>query len=167
MEAEGAIQLGDKRGENLFAQMASVGVGYNAKELCWNPQAWLYFDYASGDSSPTTGTAHTFNQLFPFGHYYFGFLDVIGRQNITDLNGQVAFYPANWLTLFSQYHVLNLDKSQDALYNSAGAPIRRSPTGVAGHDVRQILDFLVNVHLDKHSDIFLTYGHLFSADFIR
>ncbi len=167
MEAEGAVQVGDKRNQSLFAQMGSVGVGYNAKQLCWSPQAWLYLDYASGDSSPTTGESHTFNQLFPFGHYYFGFLDVIGRQNIIDLNGQVAFYPAKWLTMYGQYHVLSLDKSQDALYNSAGAPIRRSPTGVAGHDVGQIADLLFNIHLDKHSDIFFTYGHLFSGDFIR
>jgi hypothetical protein len=166
-EAEGAIQLGDFRNNDLFAQMATVGIGYNAKNVTWNPQAWLYFDYASGDSSPNKGTYHTFNQLFPFNHYYFGFLDLIGRQNITDLNAQVAFYPQNWLTVWTQYHVLNLDKSQDALYNSAGAPIRRDPTGQAGHDVGQILDVLFNIHIDKHSDIFFTYGHLFSGDFIR
>ena len=39
---------------------------------CWTPKVWLYYDYASGTADPGTGTNHTFNQLFPFGHYYFG-----------------------------------------------------------------------------------------------
>jgi len=132
------------------------------------PQAWIYYDYATGDNSPTAGNDfHTFNQLFPFNHYYFGMTDLIGRQNIQDLNAHFALYPTKWLTTISQFHMVRLAESRDALYNSAGAPIRRDPTGNAGNDVGEIYTFIANVHLSKHADVFLQYSHLFSGDFIK
>ncbi len=35
----------------------------------------------------------TFQQLFPFGHFYLGYLDLVGRQNIRDLNFQLSMHP--------------------------------------------------------------------------
>ncbi len=166
--AEAAIQLGDKRDQSILASMATGGVGYNAKDLCWTPQLWLYYDYASGDQTPNSPNGvHTFNQLFPFGHYYFGFIDVVGRQNIHDLNAQFVVYPKKWLLGLVQYHVFHLDKERDALYNAGGNAIRRDATGRAGDNVGQELDLVANIHIDKHSDIFLNYSHLFIGDFIR
>src|SRR5205823_7214995 len=85
-DAEGAVQFGDRDGRHVFAQMATGGLGYRFCDLPWNPQVWTYYDYASGDKDPTGPSDRTFNQLFPFGHYYLGYLDLVGRQNIRDLN---------------------------------------------------------------------------------
>lgn len=51
-------------------------------------RVWAWYDFASGDSDPTDGEIGAFNQLFPLGHKYFGFLDLMARQNIHDLNYQ-------------------------------------------------------------------------------
>jgi len=167
-DVEGAFQFGKRLDQTDTAGMGTAGVGYIAKCCPMTPQAWIYYDYATGDNSPTPGSEfHTFNQLFPFGHYYFGCTDVIGRQNIQDLNAQLGLYPTRWLTTMVQFHVVRLAESRDALYNSAGVPIRRDPTGLAGNDVGQIINFVTNVHLSKHSDVFLQYSHLFSGDFIK
>ena len=53
-----------------------------------NPQFWLRYDFASGDNNLTDGDRTTFNQLFPFGNYYLGWIDRVGRQNIHDFNAQ-------------------------------------------------------------------------------
>jgi hypothetical protein len=167
-DTEGAVQFGERGGRHVFAQMGTAGFGYHFCELPWNMEAWAYYDYASGDKDPTgPGSYRTFNQLFPFGHYYFGWLDLVGRQNIRDLNFQFSSNPQPWVTLVSQVHVLKLDARKDALYNAAGVPIRRDPTGLDGDDVGTEVDFLANFHLTTHQDVLLGYSKLYAGEFFQ
>jgi hypothetical protein len=148
--------------------MGTAGLGYHFKGVPMDPQLWFYYDYASGDPHPGLGDQHrTFNQLFPFGHYYFGFIDVVGRQNIQDFNAHFVFYPAKWITSFVQYHVFRLADARDALYSAGGAPLRRDPTGRAGTNVGQEIDFVTNFHLSNHQDIYFNISHFFAGDFIK
>jgi hypothetical protein len=165
---EGMLQLGDWANQTTYATAYTTGVGYNFKDVAWNPSLWFYYDYASGDPHPGSGGTHrTFNQLFGFGHYYFGWIDVVGRQNIHDVNMQLGLYPTKWITTQLQYHIFRLDQAKDSLFNAAGAPIRHDPTGLAGTDVGQELDLLTSFHLTKHQDFVLGYSHLFAGDFLR
>lgn len=166
-DVEAALQFGDQGGQDLFAGMATVGVGRNFKEACWSPTVWFYYDYASGDSDPTTGDAHTFNQLFPFGHYFLGWMDLVGRQNIHDVNAHLIFYPQPWLTVWLQYHHFWLDQSQDALYNAGGVAYRRDPSGAAGTHVGDEFDIVLNFHLTKNSDILVSYNKLYGGGFLE
>lgn len=166
-DVETAVQLGDRGGESIFAGMATAGAGYHFECAPMNPTFWLYYDYASGDRNPNNGNYHTFNQLFPFGHYYMGWADLVARQNIHDLNAHLYLYPANWVTVWLQYHHFWLAASEDALYNAAGNATRRSPTGIAGREVGQELDAILNFHLTKHSDLMFGYCKLFGGEFLR
>ena len=164
---ESALQLGTQAGNRVLAGMATAGLGYHFHCLPWNPTLWQYIDYASGDSNPRAGQVNTFNQLFPFAHYYMGWADLIGRQNIVDLNTHLYAYPAKWLTLNLQYHRFWLANRTDALYNIAGAVSRFDPTGRAGRDVGHEVDAIGNIHLSKHSDLMVGYSYLFSGRFLE
>ncbi|MCE9529522.1 MAG: alginate export family protein [Planctomycetes bacterium] len=166
-DVELAGQFGSRGNENVAAGMATVGGGYNFAKAPWNPTFWIYYDYASGDRNPNSGTYNTFNQLFPFGHYYFGWADQVGRQNIQDLNLHLYLYPTHWMQIQMQYHHFNLASSRDALYNAAGNAIRRSATGAAGTDVGDEFDLIMNFHLSKHSDILMGYSKLFGGNFLQ
>jgi hypothetical protein len=167
-DVEGALQFGSWSNQDIFAGMATVAGGYYFKDVPLTPQVWLSYDYASGDPHPGVGGTHrTFDQLFPFGHYYFGFIDVVGRKNIHDLNYQLSCYPTPWITALMQHHFFWLDERKDALYNAAGVPIRIDPTGKAGNYVGNELDFVTNFHLTNHQDILFGYSHLYIGDFIR
>jgi hypothetical protein len=166
---EGAVQLGDWSNRNYFAGMSSTGIGYQATQRPMQPAFWVYYDFASGTANPGgTGTFATFNQLFPFGHYYFGYLDEIGRENIRDLNFQATAFPVKWITALAQFHIFTLDEPRSPLFGTApGYPIVRSdPTGRAGIDVGQELDLYLNMQLSRHSSLLLGYSKLFSAGFI-
>lgn len=163
---EGAVQLGRQAGQNVVAGMATAGVGRQFKDAPWNPTVWMFYDYASGGRTGP-GTTHTFHQLFPFGHYYLGWADLIGRQNVHDLNAHLYFYPAKWLTCWVQYHRFWLADKQDALYNPAGNVSRYDPTGAAGSSVGRELDFVMNFHLTRSSDILVGYNYFFAGDFIK
>jgi len=120
------------RNQSIIAGAATAGLGYYAEKLPMSPTFWTYYDWASGDHHPGTGNYTTFNQLYGFGHYYLGFMDLIGRENIRDWNTQVYLYPTKWISFNVQYHILNLDSARDALYNPAGAVSRVDLKGNAG-----------------------------------
>jgi hypothetical protein len=165
---EAMLQLGEQGDQSIIAGNVTLGGGYHAKRLPMTPTFWVYYDYATGDNSPGVGGSYnTFNQLFAFGHYYMGWADLVGRQNIQDLNFHLYLYPTPWITFWTQFHHFELAQRRDALYNAAGVPIRRDPTGLSGVDVGNELDFVVNFHLGQHSDILLGYSHLFAGDFIN
>jgi hypothetical protein len=165
-DVEGALQFGSQSGRDVFAAMLTKGVGYNFKDVAWDPTLWVYYDYASGGGA-TSGTSHTFNQLFPFGHYYLGWADQVGRQNIHDLNVHLYFYPTKWVTGWLQFHSFWLADNRDALYNAAGNASRRDPTGRAGSHVGEELDAVLNFHLSKHADVLTGYSYLWGGEFLK
>jgi hypothetical protein len=163
---EGAMQLGSQEKRNVVAGMATAGAGYHFKDSPLTPILWAYYDYASGGGADA-GTAHTFHQLFPFGHYYLGWIDQVGRQNIHDLNAHLYLYPSKWVTTWIQFHNFWLADSRDALYNAAGNAIRRDPTGASGNFVGHEIDLVLNFHLSKHADLLTGYSHLWGGGFLR
>jgi hypothetical protein len=165
-ELEGAYQFGEVGDKTLSAGFCTLGGGYEFGCLPWKPVLWAYFDWASGDSDPNDGRVNTYNQLFPLGHKYFGFADLVGRQNIQDWNFQLTAQPYEKLTLLAWWHIFHLDDAHDALYNSAGAATRRSATGTAGSDVGEELDLTALYRLSMHAEILFGYSHFFAGDFI-
>ena len=166
-DTENMLQLGERGSQSIVAGSVTAGAGYNFAEQPLNPTVWVYYDYATGDRSPNAGNFNTFNQHFPFGHYYMGYLDLVGRQNIHDLNFHLWLWPTKWVALQAQYHLFQLDSSRDALYGPAGAPLRRSPLGTAGRDVGDEVDLIANFHLGPHTDVLVGYSKLFAGDFLR
>lgn len=151
----------------MLAGMLTGGVGYHAKNLPWDPTAWAVYNYMSGDNNPNQGTDHTFNQLFPFMHYYEGWVDAIGRQNLHDANLRLYLYPEDWVTIWLQYHHYWLASPRDALYGIAGNAYRRDPTGRAGSDVGQKAEILANFHLTKRADLYAGYSYLWGGEFLK
>lgn len=131
------------------------------------PQFWLRYDFASGDKNPNDGHSDTFNQLFPFGHYYFGYMDQVGRQNIHDFNAQFSMNPQPWISFTGQYHRFYLANKRDYLYNAAGIGFIRDSSGQSGSHVGDEIDFSVNFHVARHHDILLGYSKLFTGTFIK
>ena len=175
LETEGMYQCGTWANQVITAGAATIGGGYHFKDCPMNPTFWVYYDWASGDPHPGVGGVHrTFNQLFPFGHYYFGGIDLIGRQNIRDLNMEAWIWPTKWILMGVQYHILNLDEAKDALYNSGGTPtLGTALTGPAkavngeASNVGDELVFITNFHLSNHQDIYLQYCKLYAGDFLK
>jgi hypothetical protein len=167
-DVEGAYQFGGWADQTQLAQMFSTNLGWYFQDAWATPTVWAGVEYASGDPDPgRTGQHKTFNQLFAFGHHYFGYADLVGRQNIYDFTVQAYAYPAKWLTAGVQYHVFRLDSVKDALYNAVGAPIRRDPTGLAGNEVGAEIDVLASFHLADRQDVLVSYSRFFPGRFVQ
>ena len=166
-ELEGMYQFGKNANQDISAAAVAVGAGYRIP-LPYNPTAWLRYDYASGDDNAGTGgTRNTFNHLFPFGNYYMGWLDRVGRQNIHDFNAQFSMHPQRWLTFISQYHRYYLAEKKDYLYNAGGAATLRDATGQSGSHVGDEIDVRFNIHVDRHQDILVGYSKMWAGEFMK
>ncbi len=165
-ELEGMYQWGERSNLDVSAFAVATGVGYRVP-LPMNPAVWIRYDFASGDSNPNDGRSNTFNHLFPFGHYYMGFMDRVGRQNIHDINAQITMNPLPWFTFISQYHRYYLANERDYLYNAGGAATMRDPTGQSGSHVGDEIDFRANFHVSRHQDVLVGYSKLFSGNYLE
>jgi alginate export protein len=162
------FQAGKHLRQTDIAGASVAGLGYNFKQMPMNPTVWCYYDYASGTRNPTTAsTSSTFNQLFPFGHPYLGFMDLVGRQNIHDPNVQFFLYPMKWVTVWGGYHHFWLASPTDALYNAGGTILRRDPTGRSGTNVGDELDIWLSFHLSAHSDFSVGWSRLYQGSFLK
>ena len=160
-------QFGRHSNQDISAAAVAVGAGYRIP-LPFNPTAWIRYDYASGDDNAGTGgTRNTFNHLFPFGNYYMGWLDRVGRQNIHDFNAQFSMHPQRWLTFISQYHRYYLAEKKDYLYNAGGAATLRDATGQSGSHVGDEIDVRFNIHVDRHQDILVGYSKMWAGEFTK
>ncbi len=169
-EVEGGYQFGDflptgAAGQSHEAGFYTLGAGRKL-DLPWNPVVWAFYDWASGDRDPTDTNHETFNHLFPLGHKYLGFMDLVGRQNIEDLNMRVAASPHEKVKLLLWFHIFKLQQARDSLYNVGGAPILTDATGASGGNVGQELDLMVKYIFSPQSDLVFGYSHLYSGDFI-
>lgn len=164
-EFEGGYQFGEVGALDQSAGFFTTGGGHKLNNLPWDPVFWIYYDWASGDD-PTNGTNGTFNQLFPLGHKYFGWMDIVGRQNITDWNFRLTMNPCKKVQWILWWHIFELENARDALYNAGGAPIRVDATGAAGDEVGQELDMIVKIAVCPRTNLVFGYSHFFSGSFI-
>ena len=95
--------------------MVGSQFGYAWTENQWKPRLWLGFDYGSGDSNPADDKLETFDQLFPLGHTYLGYIDIVGRQNIIDVSLGLDLKPTKKTGFKLAHHFFWRAESTDAL----------------------------------------------------
>lgn len=165
-ETELAAQFGTFAGDRVRAWMATAGGGYTFRDRPWQPRLGLLYDYASGDGDPTDGTHETFNQHFPLGHAWLGYLDLVGRSNIHAIKAQLQVSPAKTITAWADFHTFFVDKDNDTLYSAAGLPTRRMASGAGSQTVGHELDLTAKVVLDAHATALLGHAYMWPGGFI-
>ncbi len=160
-EVEGAYQFGSFGAFNHSAGFITIGGGRDMKNLPWNPVLWVYYDWASGDDTIGNG----FNQLFPLGHKYLGFMDFFARTNIEDFNVLLEATPAEkWKTLI-WWHVFNLQNGNDVPYRINGLPYTYTPGG--SRYLGQEIDLAATWNQTARMSWLFGYSHFFTGDWFR
>ena len=176
LEAEAAYQFGNLDGADISAWMLTVEGTYSLPNISCKPFFTLGVDYASGDDDPGDGDVETFKHMFPLGHAYLGYIDVVGRQNIIDVRGTIGAWPIpKKLRTKADLHFFWLADEDDALYHAGGGVMRPAflvddlgnVTAVNENEVGAELDLTILYKWNRHTTILIGYSHFFTGDFIE
>ncbi len=112
-------------------------VGYTPTGLPGKLRLDLEYNVASGDTNRTDGTNGSFMTLFPSGHKWYGFMDVIGWKNLREFVATARFNPLPKTAVRLDYHWFSLYTSQDAWYRKNGVatvrPLNAAAQGAPGN----------------------------------
>ncbi|HEY3129545.1 MAG TPA: alginate export family protein [Acidobacteriota bacterium] len=164
-DVESARQFGSFGDRDISAGMFASVLGYHFSKVAGAPRAYVGFDYASG-GNPAGEKIRTYNQLFPSAHPYFGFIDAIGRQNISDLSEGLSLKPMRRLEVGLDGHVFRRASAQDALYDPGGNVLRKGSLGLS-KNVGSEIDLMLKYAIDAHTVVTTGFSHLFAGDFIK
>lgn len=165
-DVEGAYQFGEVGTADIAAYMFASEISYKAADLPGAPRFKLGFDYASGDKTAGDSDVETFNQLFPLGHAYYGFMDFVGRQNAIDLSPGVTFTAMDKMTISATGHLFWRAENADALYNAGGGVVRGGGLG-SDNEIGSEIDLTLKYKFDSHLMGLLGYSHFFTGDFLE
>jgi hypothetical protein len=164
-ELEGAYQLGEIGSQDVSAYMIAAQLGWWLETTAMSPRFVIGLDWASGDDSPG-GDVETFDQLYPLGHQYYGFIDAIGRQNAVDASLGVVLRPLAATTVSLTGHHFWRASDDDALYDAAAAVTYPGSAG-GSNWIGAELDLLVRYQLDVHTALIGGYSHFFDGTFVE
>lgn len=164
-EVELDLQLGEVGSADTYAWSVASVLGATLEDDEWTPRLELSFDYASGDGDPDDGDANTFNQLFPLGHAYLGYIDFVGRQNVIHIQSSAGIKPMEKLSMKLDLHYFWRAQDEDALYNAGGGVVRPGAAG-SSRDIGGEIDLTATYAFDRHFSLLGGYSHFFAGEFI-
>lgn len=164
-DVEVAMQRGSVGGSPVRAWMLGSQVGWTFASRA-APRVYAGLDAASGDRA-AGGSVETFNQLFPLGHAFLGYIDLHGRENIVDLNAGGSVRALYGMLVQLDVHDFTRNSSADALYAADGSVARAPGTGLPGH-VGTELDLTLKRSVDGGTLLFQAgASHYFAGSFLR
>ena len=164
-DLEATYQFGTLGTGSISAGMVAADLGLGFPTASASPQLRLGVDVASGDGSEG-GDVETFNQLFPLGHAFLGFIDAVGRQNIVGVNAGVRLRRAPIGQVDMTAHRFWRLSTADALYNATGQ-VERGPGVAAAANVGTEIDLTVRSSLGRHVVTLVGYSRLWPGGFVR
>ncbi|MBI2517617.1 MAG: alginate export family protein [Opitutae bacterium] len=165
-DLEAAIQRGSLAGKPVRAWMLGSELGYTAARLAWKPRFAAGFDYASGDENPTDRRIGTFDQLYPLGHAFLGYVDLVGRQNISAWNASLELKPAKGMRLQLVAHRFTRAEAADALYDAGAVVVRPAGAGLS-RTIGSEIDLTVYYAFDAHWNFEAGLNRFFAGSFVR
>ena len=155
VEFEGALQWGHVDRQTTTSIGAYAGssptlrqqawalhslIGYTPSGMPGKPRFDFEYNVASGDTDRNDGMNGSFMTLFPSGHKWYGFMDVIGWKNLREYVATARFTPLPKTTVRLDYHWFSLYSSQDAWYRKNGVATVRPLNAAAQSAPRDVGD---------------------------
>ncbi|MCA8986411.1 MAG: alginate export family protein [Planctomycetaceae bacterium] len=162
-DVQGAIQIGNDdftggpgTGPNLnvYSGFFNALLSHTWNKVDMKPQVFALYYLGTGDQDPTDTNNNTYFSLYPLGHAYWGILDNLGGQNMVDYSVGAKVNPKEKLTLMSQWHWFDQHRSQDFIYNIAGAPLgtpAATQDSHIGNELDLVATYKVNSNLTLES----------------
>ena len=165
-DAELAAQTGSYGGLDQRAALVHVGGSYTTA-LPGRLKLGAAFNLGSGDDDPADGVHGTFDQLYPLGHAYYGYMDLFALQNLrnTEVTAEAALPGRARLRVALQDFAL-VAPGADAWYNVGGAVVHRSADATISSHVGNELDITIRLPVGPVG-LEVGYGRFFGGAYLR
>jgi hypothetical protein len=174
----GAIQFGDyedvgptsgtKRRDQLAGAVVAE-LGYQLPDIWSRPWLRAGVNWGSGDGDPDDGDRHTFFNLLPTNHLYYGYADQLALQNLVDLLFQLKLAPHPKVGIELTFHRFWLHDDDDSRWAGTGAFSRknlgyvRNPSN-GSTDVGRELDIAVSFSLARGVTLSAGFARFWGGD---
>lgn len=178
---EGAYQFGNWKAAANGARLdhrafaVAANVGYTFADTFGTPRLALEYAFGSGDSNSADGKHETFDQLYPTGHKFEGYMDFASWQNVHDIRSIFQIKPHPQVSLAVEGHLFWLADTADNFYNkggvargagaTAGTGFGRNPTysPFVGSEIDVVAGYAATKYLSFEGG----YGHFFAGSYIN
>ncbi|MFO1497236.1 MAG: alginate export family protein [Verrucomicrobiota bacterium] len=152
-----------------LAYAAHLEGGYTFVQAQMKPRLALGLDHASGDNDPTDQDHHTFVNLYPTNHKFYGAMDLLAWQNLIDPYLKASIVPVKNLSLALTYNAFWLATTSDFFYQVNQAPRTAGGYGLhpgngsfAGHEI----DLVATCQIRPYFQVQGGYGHFFTGTYV-
>ena len=168
-DLEAALQSGDVRGRELSSGAMHAGTGYTFANAPWKPRISIEYNYATGDSSPGDDHTDTFQNLFPTNHKFYGYMDLVSWQNLSNPVVQLKLTPGRTVSLQADYRLYWLAEAEDGWYRANGVTKVRPPAPGKTPDTYpgSEIDLSATWKPAKNLAFLAVYSHFFSGDYAK
>ena len=163
---EAAAQTGRYGGVRHRAALAHAGGSFTSG-LPGRLKIGAAINVASGDDDPADGVHGTFDQLYPLGHAYYGYMDLFALQNLRNAEVTVeAALPGRARLRVALQDFVLLAPGADAWYNVGGAVAHRAADAAVSPHVGNEIDVTVRVPVGPVG-LEVGYGRFFGGAYLR
>ena len=165
VDGEAAAQTGRYGGADHRAVLVHAGGSFTSRGL-GGLKIGAAINVGSGDGDPDDGVHGTFDQLYPLGHAYYGYMDLFALQNLrnAEVTAEASIGRAR-LRVALQDFVL-LAPGADAWYNVGGAVVHTAADASVSSHVGNELDVTVRFPAGPVG-IEAGYGRFFGGAYLR
>ncbi len=165
-DGELAAQTGSYGGLEHRAVLVHTGGSYTT-ELPSRLKVGAALDIGSGDDDPTDAIHGTFDQLYPLGHAYYGYMDLFALQNLRNAEVTVeAALPRRATLRLALHDFALLSPGADAWYNVGGAVVHRVGDASVSSHVGSELDVTVRLPVGPVG-LEVGYSRFFGGAYLR
>ncbi len=167
-ETESGTQFGtNSDGSDHSAYFFTGGLGRQLEIGKWKPTLWGWYDYASGeeDFDDVNRGDDGFDHLFPLGHKYLGFMDLYGRRNLHDINGQLITPLGEKVKLLLWYHHFILAEDTTP-YDIVMQPYNTN-VAAADRELGSEIDVLFFITVTPRQGALIGYSHFAAGDYYQ
>ena len=165
-DGELAVQAGRYGGLDHRASLVHAGGSY-ATDLPGRLKLGAAFNLGSGDDDPADPVHGTFDQLYPLGHAYYGYMDLFALQNLRNAEVTVeAALPRRTTLRVALQDFALAAPGTDAWYDVGGAVVHRAAGAPASAHVGNELDVTLRLPAGPVG-LEIGYGRFFGGAYLR